>query len=42
MLSETDTMTLLDFPSLSVSNENVEEVTSVKTANARYKDVGPL
>jgi hypothetical protein len=38
-LSETDTITLLDFPSLSVSTENNDEYMAVKTANARYKDL---
>ena len=41
-LSETETITLIDFPALSVSNENNEELLTVKTANARYKDVFDL
>jgi hypothetical protein len=38
-LTETDTITLIDFPSLNVSNEAMDEVLNVKTANARYKEV---
>ena len=38
-LTETDTITLLDLTSLSVSNEATEEVAAIKTANARYKEV---
>jgi hypothetical protein len=38
-LTETDTITLLDLHSLSVSNEATDEVSSVRTANARYKEV---
>lgn len=38
-LTETDTFTLVDFPSLNVSNEATEEVNAIKTANARYKEV---
>ena len=38
-LAETETIILLDFPSLSVSNESTDEVLAIKTSNARYKDV---
>ena len=38
-LTETDTITLIDFPALNISNESSEEILNVKTANARYKEV---
>lgn len=39
MLEETDTLCLIDIPSVCVSNDNLEEVIIVKAANAKYKEV---
>ncbi|KAL2916982.1 hypothetical protein HK105_203414 [Polyrhizophydium stewartii] len=38
-LTETDTIVLLDVPSVCVSSESVEEATLVKSANAKYKEL---
>ncbi|KAH6573738.1 hypothetical protein BASA60_005920 [Batrachochytrium salamandrivorans] len=39
MLTETDTIVLLNIPSICVSNESVEEITLVKASNAKYKEL---
>ncbi|KAJ3091377.1 WD repeat-containing protein 78 [Quaeritorhiza haematococci] len=38
-LKETETICFLDIPSISVSNDNAEEVTIVKVANTRYSEL---
>ena len=38
-LTETETMTFIDIPSICVSNESVDEATLVKANNAKYKEV---
>jgi dynein intermediate chain 4, axonemal len=39
ILTETETICLIDIPSVCVSNESTEEATAVKAANAKYKEV---
>jgi hypothetical protein len=38
-LAETSTMTLMNIPSICVSNDSFEEVVMIKAANAKYRDV---
>jgi hypothetical protein len=38
-LAETSTITLLNIPSMCVSNDSFEEVVMIKAANAKYRDV---
>jgi hypothetical protein len=38
-LSETETMTIIDVPSIAISSENTDELMQVKTMNERYEKI---